>query len=65
MLGDIGEVDEQPNENRGMTPRVFEYLFAKILKVCTTISVNSLPSIQAAPSTESCEVVVGRFKILP
>ncbi|KAG0565723.1 hypothetical protein KC19_7G010200 [Ceratodon purpureus] len=30
MLGDIGDVDQQPNENRGMTPRVFEYLFAKI-----------------------------------
>jgi kinesin family protein 15 len=35
MMGDIGDVDQQPNANRGMTPRVFEYLFAKIQKVCT------------------------------
>jgi hypothetical protein len=28
MLGDIGDF-----ENRGMTPRVFEHLFAKIRKV--------------------------------
>nr|XP_024401390.1 kinesin-like protein KIN-12G isoform X8 [Physcomitrium patens] len=30
MLGDVGDFDRQPNENRGMTPRVFEYLFKKI-----------------------------------
>lgn len=35
MLGDLGEIDARSNENRGMTPRVFEYLFAKILKVRT------------------------------
>lgn len=33
MLGDIGDFDQQPNENCGMTPRVFAYLFAKIQKV--------------------------------
>ncbi|XP_024397560.1 kinesin-like protein KIN-12D isoform X2 [Physcomitrium patens] len=32
MLGDIGDFDQQPNENCGMTPRVFAYLFAKIQK---------------------------------
>ncbi|XP_024385089.1 kinesin-like protein KIN-12F isoform X2 [Physcomitrium patens] len=32
MLGDMEHFDQQPNENRGMTPRVFEYLFAKIQK---------------------------------
>jgi hypothetical protein len=30
MLGDIADLDFQPSDNRGMTPRVFESLFAKI-----------------------------------
>jgi kinesin family protein 15 len=30
MLGDIGDLDHQPSDNRGMTPRVFECLFAQI-----------------------------------
>nr|XP_024376844.1 kinesin-like protein KIN-12F isoform X2 [Physcomitrium patens] len=30
MLGDISDLDSQPSDNRGMTPRVFESLFAKI-----------------------------------
>ncbi|CAM6127967.1 unnamed protein product [Calypogeia fissa] len=32
MLGDIENLDRIPSENRGMTPRVFEYLFARIRK---------------------------------
>ncbi|CAM6103443.1 unnamed protein product [Calypogeia fissa] len=32
MLGDIENLDRSPSENRGMTPRVFEYLFARIRK---------------------------------
>ncbi|CAM6102761.1 unnamed protein product [Calypogeia fissa] len=32
MLGDIENLDRSPSENRGMTPRVFEYLFARIQK---------------------------------
>lgn len=30
MLGDIDELDRRPSANRGMTPRIFEYLFARI-----------------------------------
>jgi kinesin family protein 15 len=33
MLGDIDNLDKMPSENRGMIPRVFEYLFARIRKV--------------------------------
>ncbi|XP_024388572.1 kinesin-like protein KIN-12F [Physcomitrium patens] len=32
MLGDIENIDLLPSENRGMTPRVFEYLFERIRK---------------------------------
>ncbi|XP_020273285.1 kinesin-like protein KIN-12F isoform X2 [Asparagus officinalis] len=30
MLGEIGEVDLRPSADRGMTPRIFEFLFARI-----------------------------------
>ncbi len=33
MLGDIDDLFHHPSDNRGMTPRIFEYLFARILKV--------------------------------
>lgn len=33
MLGDISDLDHQPSDNRGMTPRVFESLFTKIQMV--------------------------------
>ncbi|CAK9213738.1 unnamed protein product [Sphagnum troendelagicum] len=32
MLGDIKDVFHQPSDDRGMTPRIFEYLFARIIK---------------------------------
>eukprot|EP01018_Ginkgo_biloba_P023736 Gb_23969 [translate_table: standard] len=32
MLGDIEDADHKPSANRGMTPRVFEYLFTRIRK---------------------------------
>ncbi|MCO5595931.1 hypothetical protein L7F22_049982 [Adiantum nelumboides] len=32
MLGDLEGAQHRPNTNRGMTPRVFEYLFARILE---------------------------------
>lgn len=32
MLGDITNLGDQANENCGMTPRIFEYLFSKIQK---------------------------------
>lgn len=37
MLGDIGDF-----ENRGMTPRVFEYLFARIRKVIIQLHLELL-----------------------
>lgn len=30
MLGDIDELEVKPSPNRGMTPRIFEFLFARI-----------------------------------
>jgi hypothetical protein len=48
MLGDISDLDHQPSDKRGMTPRVFESLFTKIKMVF------SLPA---------CLVVEPRFKI--
>uniref|UniRef100_A0A7I4DZD3 Kinesin motor domain-containing protein n=1 Tax=Physcomitrium patens TaxID=3218 RepID=A0A7I4DZD3_PHYPA len=30
MLGDIDHISDRPSDNRGMTPRVFEYLFSRI-----------------------------------
>lgn len=33
MLGDIEHLENKPSDNRGMTPRVFEYLFARIRRV--------------------------------
>lgn len=33
MLGDIDELGDRPNDNRGMTPRIFEYLFSRIQQV--------------------------------
>lgn len=38
MLGDIDDLDSRPSSNRGMTPRVFEYLFARIRHVSSTAS---------------------------
>jgi kinesin family protein 15 len=43
MLGDIKDVFHQPSDDRGMTPRIFEYLFARIIKVeffCGCLSWN-------------------------
>lgn len=33
MLGDIGELEFRPSADRGMTPRIFEFLFARIKAV--------------------------------
>ncbi|XP_024389740.1 uncharacterized protein [Physcomitrium patens] len=32
MLGDVTDLGHKPSDNRGMTPRIFEYLFSKIRK---------------------------------
>lgn len=41
MLGDIDDLDLRPSDKRGMTPRVFEYLFSKIQMVIVTNTVHS------------------------
>lgn len=33
MLGDIDDLADRPSHQRGMTPRIFEYLFARIQQV--------------------------------
>ena len=33
MLGEIEELEVKPSPNRGMTPRIFEFLFARIRAV--------------------------------
>ena len=33
MLGEIEELEVKPSPNRGMTPRIFEFLFARIKAV--------------------------------
>ena len=33
MLGDIDELEHRPSDNRGITPRIFEYLFRRIVIV--------------------------------
>lgn len=33
MLGDIEDLEIKPSLNRGMTPRIFEFLFARIRAV--------------------------------
>ena len=36
MLGDIDDLAYRPSHERGMTPRIFEYLFTRIQQVSTT-----------------------------
>lgn len=33
MLGEIDDLEVKPSPNRGMTPRIFEFLFARIRAV--------------------------------
>lgn len=33
MLGEIDDLEVNPSQNRGMTPRIFEFLFARIRAV--------------------------------
>lgn len=37
MLGGIEELEVNPSPNRGMTPRIFEFLFARIRAVNSTL----------------------------
>lgn len=36
MLGEIEDLDVKPSPHRGMTPRIFEFLFARIQAVNST-----------------------------
>jgi len=38
MLGDIEHLGDRPSDNRGMTPRVFEYLFSRIQLVRISVA---------------------------
>ena len=38
MLGELEGTDHRPSDKRGMTPRVFEYLFSRITEVSLRIS---------------------------
>jgi len=42
MLGDIEDLDVMPSPHRGMTPRIFEFLFARIQAVNSSIVANLL-----------------------
>lgn len=40
MLGEIADLDVNPSAERGMTPRIFEFLFARIRAVISVSLVN-------------------------
>jgi hypothetical protein len=43
MLGEIEDLDVKPSPHRGMTPRIFEFLFARIQAVnCSLVASSSL-----------------------
>lgn len=46
MLGDIDHLGDRPSDNRGMTPRVFEYLFSRIHLVRVFVSVWDNQSVR-------------------
>ena len=54
MLGDIEDLELKPNPHRGMTPRIFEFLFARIeaviLALFATVSFKTCLRIYAVVS---------------
>lgn len=42
MLGEIEDLDVEPSPHRGMTPRIFEFLFARIQAVSSSIAATSV-----------------------
>ena len=42
MLGEINELDLSPSSERGMTPRIFEFLFARIKAVIVNFQMSCL-----------------------
>lgn len=45
MLGEIEDLELKPSAHRGMTPRIFEFLFARIQAVILTNHINYLGQI--------------------
>lgn len=45
MLGEIDDLEIKPSQHRGMTPRIFEFLFARIQAVNLALFVTSPFSI--------------------
>lgn len=41
MLGEIEDLDVKPSPHRGMTPRIFEFLFARIQAVSSSLVASS------------------------
>lgn len=60
MLGDIDELAYQPSEERGMTPRIFEYLFARIKQV----SIKIVQEFNFLESSRKFLLYIGVFKDL-
>lgn len=44
MLGDIDDLADRPSHQRGMTPRIFEYLFARVHQVSIVFIAGGIPS---------------------
>lgn len=42
MLGEIEDLDVKPSPHRGMTPRIFEFLFARIQAVNYSVTATSI-----------------------
>lgn len=40
MIGDIGQMDGKLDEDCGITPRIFEYLFKRIQEVLNMYNIN-------------------------
>lgn len=40
MLGEIDDLEVKPSPHRGITPRIFEFLFARIHAVIVTCSIS-------------------------
>jgi len=53
MLGDIDELAERPSHQRGMTPRIFEYLFARIQQVSVVGEWTTFRVLLSRSSTQS------------
>lgn len=43
MLGEIDDLEVKPSPHRGMTPRIFEFLFARIQAVIFLPALANLP----------------------